>query len=322
MTYRKIAQLAGVSLSTVSKALSGSREISEETAQRIRKIAEENGAARQNSRKIRTYRRVAIVVPEIVSVHYSTYATQIAAELNKFGIDPCIYISGFDAKKYYEHLGTLAEEELMDGIILLTDTPVPQPLRVPIVQLTDQQLSYDTVVCDTKGGITEAVRYLKELGHSKIGFISEINTGAKLEYFRSAMDQLSLPLDEKYIFVSDKRFAEIGMDAAEYYLTLSEMPSALIAAYDEVALGAIHVFRKHGVRIPEDISIIGINDIPSAAYASIPLTTISTFTEEMVQQCVKMLLDHMKRQDKHMIQNIRVICRLVVRDTTARAREE
>ncbi len=216
----------------------------------------------------------------------------------------------------------LVEEELTDGIILLTERFVPRKLSVPIVQFSTQQMEYDTIGYDMQGGILEAVRYLMELGHHRIGFISEKNTQIKLEYFRGALDRLSLPLEETYVFVSDKRFAEIGMEAAEYYLHLRKRPTALIAAYDEIALGAIHIFQNHGVRIPKDISIIGINDIPSAAYASVPLTTISTFTVEMVQQCVKMLLDHMKKQENHMIQNIRVGCRLIVRDTTARVREE
>ena len=70
--------------------------------------------------------------------------------------------------------------------------------------------------------------------------------------------------------------------------------------------------------VPQELSVIGMNDIPSASYASVPLTTISTYTPEMVRQSVKMLPDHMKRRENHMIQNIRVTCRLIVRDTTTR----
>ena len=323
MTYRKIAQLAGVSLSTVSKALAGSGEISEETAQRIWKIAEEYGVARPTYRKNRTSLRVAVMVPEIVSVFYSTYATEIANELRKQGIEPAIYLCGFSQEKIAELIDRLVEDELADGIVILTEFACPRRLQIPIVQLTSKYYpGCDTIASDIESGILEAVRYLSELGHRKIGFVSEKNTQQKLDAFRSAMGRLALPQNEKYVFISDKRFAAIGEEAADYYLKFADRPTALLCAYDEVALGAIHVFKNNGVRIPEDISIIGINDIPSAAYASVPLTTISTYSVEMMQQCVKMLLDHMKKQENHMIQNIRVGCRLIVRDTTARVRED
>ena len=320
MTYRKIAQLAGVSFSTVSKALSGSPEISEETVNRIRMIAEQNGVIRPKYRRDHPATRIAIIVPEIVSVYYSQTVSGLVSEFRRFGIEPYIHICGFDSERFCRIIDQLADEQLAEGIIALTDTPYPLPLEIPMVRLAARNLHdrSDTVDCDLELGIFEALEYLIALGHRKIGFIGEKNTKVKLAYFNSCAARLGLDADQKLIYISRKRFAEIGSEAAEYYMTLDEKPTALLAAYDEVALGAIHTFKRSGIRVPEDISIIGINDIPSASYASVPLTTIRTYAAEINSLGVKLLLDRIKEPEKHIPQQVLVRCELIIRDTTAR----
>ena len=320
MTYRKLAQLAGVSLSTVSKALSGSSEISGETAARILRIAEENGVIRPRYRHDHPITRIAITVPEIVSVHYSQIVTLAVDELRRLGIEASIYICGFDDERHYRIIDMLCEEKLADGIIAMNVFKHPRRITLPVVCFgAGENAPYcDTITTDMQSGIFEALEYLISLGHRKIGFISEVNTNAKLNHFKSAAARLEHPVSPEYVFVSDKRFEAIGYDAAEYYLKLPDPPTALIAAYDEVALGAIHTFRSRKIRVPEDISVIGINDIPSSSYANIPLTTIRTFSSEIIHLCVKLLMDQIKNPEHHMVQHISVRCELIKRSTTAR----
>lgn len=319
MTYRKIAQLAGVSASTVSKALSGSPEISQETAERIRRIAEENGVIRPKYHRDRPSTRIAVIVPEIVSVYYSQTVSELVSELRRFGIEPYMYLCGFEEERFCKIMDLLADEQLTDGIIALTNMPYPHHTDIPMVRLTS--FSTDcccSIDCDMESGIFEAVGYLYALGHRRIGFIGEENTRLKLKYFQSSCERLGVSIDPALLYMSQKRFEEIGTDAAEYYMSLPKLPTGLLAAYDEVALGAIHTFTKNGIRIPEDISIIGINDIPSASYASVPLTTIRTYASEIIHLSVKHLLDCIKRPGDHMSQQIKVKCKLIIRDTTAR----
>ena len=324
MTYRKIAQLAGVSLSTVSKALSGSSEISEETAERIRRIAEENGVIRAKYRKDRPSTDIAIIVPEIVSVYYSQTVSGVVDELRKYDIEPHIHLCGFEAERYCRIIDSITDGDRIDGIIAITDMVSPLPFDVPMVRISVKPTRdrSDTIDCDIETGMYEAVEYLMALGHRKIGFVSEKNTKLKYLYFKSIASRLELEVDPKFVFVSDKRFAEIGAEAAEYYMSLDEMPTALLTAYDEVALGAIHTFSRNGVRVPDDISIIGINDIPSASYASVPLTTVRTHASEINHLGGKLLLDKIKNPEGHMQQQVRVRCELIIRDTTAKPRRE
>ena len=322
MTYRKIAQLAGVSPSTVSKALSGSSEISRETAERILKIAEEHGVRRSNYHKSRANCRVAILIPEIISVYYSRLGTAMIDELRKYCIEPYIHICGFDNENFCRVVNMLCEEKLADGILSLCASDYTVMSDIPIVGfgMPNSYPRFDTVSNNIQSGLFEALEYLHSLGHNDIGFISEKHTDSKLRFFRSAMAHLELPVREEYLYVSRKRFAEIGCEAAEYYMKLTSPPTALVAAYDEVALGAIHTFRKNGISVPEDISVIGINDIPVSSYSSIPLTTIRTFSNELIERAVKLLLDRIKSPEQHIVQHIMIKCELIVRDTTAKAK--
>ena len=323
MTYRKIAQLAGVSPSTVSKALAGSSEISRETAERILKIAEANGVRRPNYHKSRAHYRVAILIPEIISVYYSQVGTALIGELRRWGIEPYIHLCGFDGESFCRLVSLICEEKLADGILSLATSDYTSLSDIPIVGLGMSQgyPRFDAVASDIQSGLYEAVEYLHSLGHSDIGFISEQNTDSKLRYFRSAMARFGLPIHDEYLYVSRKRFAEIGCEAAEYYIKSASPPTALIAAYDEVALGAIYTFRKNGISVPEDVSVIGINDIPVSSYSSVPLTTIRTFSSEIIERAVKLLLDRIKAPERHIVQHITIKCELIIRDTTAKVKQ-
>ena len=167
-------------------------------------------------------------------------------------------------------------------------------------------------------GILFALEHLVHLGHRHIGFIGEKNTISKQEMFKRAMKQLELPCRAEDLFCSGKRFEEIGYEGASYFLRQKDPPTAYLTAYDEVALGAIHTFQSHGVRIPEDVSIIGINDIPSASYASIPLTTIRTSRGEMLELAVEALLNKIHSPDNLPLQQTAVKYDLIVRETTAK----
>lgn len=323
MTYSKIAKIAGVSVSTVSKVLSGSTEISEKTAARIRKIAEENAVVRPKYHSDRPVTRIAVIVPEIVSVNYSQTVSALVDEFRSYGIEPNIYLCGFETDRFCRIMKLISDESMTDGIIAVTGVPYLYETEIPIVRLAAYNPDCKfTIDSDLETGIYVALTHLYELGHRRIGFIGEENTPLKLKYFISGMNRLGLKTDDSLMFISHKRFEAIGMEAAEYYLSLPKPPSALLAAYDEVALGAIHTFTGHGVRIPDDISIIGINDIPSASYASVPLTTIRTFANEIIRLCVKSLLDCIEMPGQPRIPLPRIQCELIIRETTAPYRQE
>lgn len=321
MTYKKIAQLAGVSPSTVSKVMSGSTEISQKTAERVRKLVNEYGCTSARYYKSNTNGlerlRIAILVPEIISVFYAIQVSEIVRLLDKSNIICNIYITGFEAKKPLSIIQKLADEGMTDGILAITPMEYNASIQLPIVMFSNSDRdAVDCVDINWKQGITDALRHLHVLGHENIGFIGEINTIQKQEVFYAAAEELGLHIDKSNVFLSSKRFEHIGMEAAEHFLKNGFTATAFLTAYDEVAMGAIRVFMQAGLGIPDDISIIGMNDIPFSGYANIPLTTLQMFKEEVCHIAIKLLIDKILHPENHIVQHIKVHSQLIIRNTT------
>lgn len=324
MTYKKIARLAGVSPSTVSKALAGSKEISTETILSVRKIAEETGyfSEKKNRRK-RSVKHlsptIAVLCPEIVSPYYASIITHLQYEIKKFGGKTATYICGFDDKAVNEHIKSLAAEDRIDAIVCFSSEAYRGSLSIPLLymQQIEKTAKYDAVFCNIYDAIEKAVLYLKELGHTKIGFIGESNTFEKLDAFKRAMAAAEIPAKDDYIYVVEKRFEEIGYEAVKLMRQSGHIPTAFITAYDEVALGAIRDLRNSGISVPQDISFIGINDIPFSSYGETPLTTIRSHTEEQCAIAANLLKQKIYDPDYKTIQHITVQSELIVRQTTA-----
>ncbi|MBQ8551396.1 MAG: LacI family DNA-binding transcriptional regulator [Clostridia bacterium] len=321
MTYKKIAELAGVSVSTVSKVMSGSHEISRDTAQRILLIAHEHHTVPPRYHRDRVGTRVAIIAPEIVSVFYSASVTAIAAELEARGIVPSVYITNFDKRKTARTVSSIIDSGI-DGIISFEDL-ASVPALPPTVRFSAEPADHgDSIATDYASAIFEAVELLVKSGHTDIGFVGERLTGLKLELFKKAAAGLGIVPNEKNIFISRKRFEQIGYEAVEYYVSRKTLPTALLCAYDEVAMGAVHAFARHGIRVPEDISVIGINDIPFASYANTPLTTISTGDSGAARLAVSMLCERIGDPYRCKPRHVVLKCELVIRDSTADPRKK
>ena len=319
MTYRKLAQLIGVSPATVSKALSGSGEISLETATLIRRVAEEHGVIRPAYHREHKPKRVAVLVPEIVSVFYSSTATALTDYLAKRGFEASIMICGFGNERFYELLDIIESEHTADGVIAFMSCDLPHKRGVPLVALGSDigANRCDSVGIDMASGIDDAVGHLVSLGHTHIGFIGERNTTMKQQNFIKSIGKAGLTISERDVFVSSRRFEMIGVEGAEYFLRSRSCPTAFITAYDEVAIGAMHTFAEHGVGVPGDVSMIGINDIPSSAFAQTPLTTIKTFPDEVISLASNLLIDRIADPTRA-IQKIILGCELIVRGTTSK----
>lgn len=322
MTYRKLAQLIGVSPATVSKALSGSGEISSETAALIRRVAEEHGVIRPAYHREHRPKRVAVIVPEIVSIFYSSMATALTDYLAKRGFEASIMICGFTDERIYELLDLIESEKMADGAIMFSAFKAPGRRGIPVVSISSSvgENRCDSVGVDQLGGIEDAINHLVSLGHRHIGYIGERNTREKQKSFMKLMEKRGLAVSERDMFVSSRRFEMIGVEGAEYFLRSRNCPTAFITAYDEVAIGAMHTFSQRGIKVPEDVSIIGINDIPSSAFTLAPLTTIKTFPDEVISLAANLLIDRIADPTRA-IQKVMLSSELIIRGTTSRPKE-
>ena len=326
MTYKKIAQIANVSLSTVSKALSGSKEVSAELTQEIVRIANEIGYFEQKRKRKIEYTKlgavtIAIICPEIISLFYANEITAIKNEIEALGGLCAVYVYDFDTKKFDKILEQITVRNSADGIVMFPPECYTQSTSIPIVCLSSSKnIRYDTVFCDPNLYLLDMVRYLKDLGHTDIAFVGEPNTTVKSEAYKKAMYELELPYIPENEYIINERFEEIGYQAAQQIMQKDNLPTAIICAYDEIALAMIHSFSKHGIKVPEQISIMGINDIPMSTYAQIPLTTVRIFHDEQGALAVNMLYDKIFKNSTA-TQHVSIEHCLIERQSTGKVRK-
>jgi len=182
--------------------------------------------------------------------------------------------------------------------------PLIQTLRIPAVvyntvfadesgKLADVPLPI--VAADHRGGAYIGVSHLIKLGHRRIGFVGDTESSqGRMRYlgFSDALREYSLVCASDYIQPGNWTW-ESGYDAALRLLRLPQTPSAIFCANDNMAMGAIRALQEHGVQIPEDMSILGFDDIPSASQSRPPLTTIKQPTQEMVRDAIGLLIHGM-----------------------------
>lgn len=322
MTYKKIAKLANVSTSTVSKALSGSSEINKETAERIRQIAIDIGYFKEKNKRKREYANngsflIAVIVPEIMGFHYSTIVTFIKNQVEAQGGHLAVYINDFDEQKSTAILQDIILRGSTDGVIMFSKPQLPVKPNIPILLCcgTIENCDYDTISCNTAKLMVDAVQFLSELGHKKIGFVGEPLTATTARHFEAAVKLNRLAYYEEYVYTINARFENIGRVAAQSILAQEERPTAVIAAYDEVAIGLISALSNHGIQVPDDISVMGINNIPSSSHVQPPLTSVQTFSEEYYKLAVDLLFDKIIHETES-VRHITIDYAIIQRDTT------
>jgi LacI family repressor for deo operon, udp, cdd, tsx, nupC, and nupG len=332
VTHKKIAEAAGVSQSTVSKALSDSMEIPSETAAHIRRIAEQLGYFEEklNQRRRRAggylFPHVAILVPEVVSWYYAHTVELLQQEIERIGGMAQVYLSGFDDTRIRILLDQLEHQQLADCVICIDDAYAPDSYSLPLLFYgsssgQNETYAYPCVRYNGWESLQDVLSHLRSLGHTLIGFIGENYTRDKEELFRNLMQEAGLPCDEALIYTSPYRFERIGHDGVRAFHIRGNMPTALITAYDEVAFGAIQELKNLGYRVPEDVSVVGCNDVPYAVYHDPPLTTVSHRERERCAAAIRLLCRMIT--DKHMLpEMIQFRSELIIRESTAPCREK
>ena len=285
MTLAELARLSGASISTVSKAFSGSAEISEATRERIFSAAKKHGCFDKYYKGPRDRRMIALIFPESESEYYGTQIGLLEKEFSKRGADTVIALTRFDAERGARLFRELVYRMKVDGVIVsgsgrLIDNPDEIPL-VTIGSATTRAEHSDNIHVDLKNGVREIIGLIKEYGHKSVGFIGETLTQQKYDFFCSAMRYHGLPLQERYIAVSNKRFAPCGEECMRMLIERGDVPSVIVAAYDQIAYGAMRYAKAHGYDIPNDISFVGMDDISVTDYLDVPLTSLHTHTEDV-----------------------------------------
>jgi LacI family transcriptional regulator len=307
VTVKDIAKRAGVSSATVSMVLNNDRRISEATREKVSQAIQElnyslNGVAQ--SLRTRKSRIIGLIVPSIMNPFYPEIASGVeeAAERAKYSVLLCNSLNNPHREEYYIHL---LLEKRADGIIFGTYLPEvnygpvnDQTHTKALSLVSNPQLpGADFLVVDQFQGTYRAVSYLLSLGHVKIAFIGRRKI--RFDGYEQALrDQNLTPdpelvqfLDEPVNFASGEHFFNLGRSIALSLLQKRTDITAIFAYNDLLALGAINAAKELGLRIPEDISIMGYDDNPYAKIADPPLTTIKQPKYERGVDAVRLLLE-------------------------------
>lgn len=296
MTMTKLAKLAGCSLSTVSKAFSGSNEISDETRNKIFEIAKENNCFNKFYSPSFQSRVFAVICNELSG---SSIYGEIVEALNKRITDNgdifLVSCNNFVSSVANNLLDYYISYHKVDGLIIIDGAKHESESlgNIPVVaigSLYNEKIHHcDCVNTDRSYGVYQAIEHFKKMGHRDIAFIGEYLTSGALKNFKKAMEEYCLPINEDWLITSSKRMGEAGYDAMDKLISLSHRPTAVFASYDAIALGAMNRIYMAGLSVPDDISLIGVNNISLTRFSNPPLTTISTPIDEIADSAINLL---------------------------------
>lgn len=328
---KDVAVRAGVAMATVSRALSGAQGVSAATRRRVLTAAAELGyvvsPAASNLARGET-KRVAVVVPHLSRWICAAMVEALEVRLRHDGFDILIY-QVEDAEARHRFFEQLPARRKVDAVVVVC-LPVNESERerlnlmgVQILAAGGQMVSYPFVCIDDYEAARQAVDHLVLLGHTRIAMIDAVDPeipdwpreSVRYNGYRRALAARGVEVDEALVERSPWG-GEAAAEAMANLLSLKSPPTAVFAHSDEVALGAIRTIRRAGLRVPEDISVIGVDDHPFAALAD--LTTIQQPVEVIATRAAELLLDLLA--DREGETQVKVATWLVPRRTTARPR--
>ena len=333
VTLKDIAQAAGVSHSTVSRALQGNSMIPPETTARIRKIADELGYVPNTMARglRRTYSKVLGVLVRRIDDAFLAEVLQ--------GIEDVLYAKGYGLFLSTSHRDSAREqvivrtmsERRVDGVIICSTDVHPKHLQqlnkfgVPTVLINNQApeaMAHSVSHDDVSGGCALA-RHLIELGHTRIAYLGNKRTGRitedRLQGYKQALTQAGIAVRAEYIAAGPNGSSEGGAIGAEMLLNCKPRPTAIVCFNDIIAIGALYTLREAGLRVPEDCSVTGFDDIQLTQYVYPALTTFHQPRYELGVEATEMMLRLLNRKTNkfNAAEMITLRGELVVRRSTA-----
>ncbi len=325
VTIAQIAEGAGVSVSTVSKVLNGNSDVSAETRQRVQALLLEREYMPRASHRNGTPPLVDLVFTELESPWAMEIIRGAVAAAAETGLRVALtsLSDGVDRRSWLDHIMVRGTR----GVILLLasfgqrEKAELRARGLPFA-VVDPRGEPDPSVATVgatnwSGGLT-ATRHLIELGHHRIGMISGpldlLCSRARMDGYRSAMEAAGLPLDSDLMQWGDFH-VDGGFKEAMAMLSLPDPPTAIFAGSDIQALGVLEAARVQHMRVPNQLSVIGFDDLPLSKWTSPPLTTVRQPLAEMAATAVHLVLAQDRGDNDH-ARSIELATKLVQRETT------
>jgi len=337
-TIKDIAKQTGVSHSTVSRALRGDPLISDETAERIRKAAQEMAyfpSAAARSLKTNRSHVLGVIVTSIDDPFFSEIVFGIEEYAQQTGYRLFIGAAHHDPVREQKIVQAMMEHRT-DGLIICSSSFSTEQGKqllengFPIVLVNHQgaeNFNY-SIFHDDVDGSRQITRHLLELGHKRIAYLGNSNSGRttldRLNGYRIELDAVGIIVPDEYVLTVPGSDPELGQKALTRLLALDQPPTAVVCYNDMLAIGVLKGCRDAGIRVPDDLSVTGFDNITFSAFACPPLTTIDQPKQSIGSEAARLLMDLVEsgyRGEAFEPQEIVLKGRLLIRESTSTPRQ-
>ncbi|MCA9876257.1 MAG: LacI family DNA-binding transcriptional regulator [Thermomicrobiales bacterium] len=328
-TIKDVARAAGVSVSTVSRVLNNKADVSPSAREAVRRaLALTSYTASPIARSLVGGKT------RLIGLYAGDPTQEYAAGLCSGVFDTC-EAAGYGVLWFATDFTSQEQSvpllrTLIDGLIVVSPTldseaeiaRLESGRPVVLIEPSSQQAAHVSVTVSNQAGAAEATRYLLGLGHRRIGFVTgrlnRPSSHERLAGFREAMAEAEAPVDDTLI-VEGAFDQESGLAAGRYLLSLPERPTAIFASDDAEAFGVLWAAREAGLRVPDELSVVGFDDVPMAERVQPALTTVRQPLREMGQRAARILIDWVDGSVPEPRQQV-FPAHLVVRESCAPAR--
>jgi len=311
-TIKEIAERSGVSLATVSRVLNYDKTLSITSVKRklILEIAEELAYETPRNRKKNKNKNKKKSNLTIGMLHFLSIESELEDPYYisiRLGIEKLCLENGLQVVKIFKNKGTFDEKLLegLDGLIVIgkfsnahLDTIRKYCDKAVFVDSSPMEGDYDSVVIDADWTVRNVLDYITDLGYTQIGYLGgkevleEYNTTlgeTRKKAFTEYLTEKEL-YNDKWVFVDSFSY-DSGYEMMLKALKVDKLPELFFAANDNIAIGAMKAIYEAGLKVPDDISIMGLNDIPTAQYTIPPLSTVKIYSEFMGECSVELILE-------------------------------
>jgi DNA-binding LacI/PurR family transcriptional regulator len=325
-----VAREARVSVATVSRLLNNQETVSPDTAVRvyaaIKKLSYEPNILARNFRKNES-RVILVISPNVTNPYYAHILSGIGDTATKAGYSALICNTEEDETREREALDMLRKRRA-DGAILMASNMGCQWLleyadNFPLVQCSEYDLNVDIphVSIDNYKATQEAMEYLINLGHRQIAIISSeneyISTNLRLKAYKDTLEKHGITPNDKYIISASRDYSfKSGKSTAKELLKVSPRPTAIFCISDTLALGAITAAKELGIPVPEEVTVIGFDDVEHTTMFHPYITTVAQPCYELGKQSANLLYAQMT-QGKELPRQLILEHKLIIRESSA-----
>ncbi len=339
VTIKDVAKAAGVAASTVSRVIADNPRISQKTKEKVLQVMKEmdfypNAIARSLAN--RSTKTIGVIMPHsseqvFVNPFFTEVMRGIGMSAMKRGYN-VLFSTGSDIEEEYRSTSKLVNEQRVDGLILLTsrikdktiDELIKKKFPFVVVGKHPKLENINWVDNNNQEAGYTATEHLIKQGHKSIGFIggefTYVFMGERFKGYKKALDSFSIEFSKEFLAL-EEFLEEGGYRAMKKLLSNKKRPTAVVVADDLMAFGVMRAIKEEGLRIPQDISVVGFNDTPLASYVDPPLTSVEIFVFDLGYNASEVLINQLEQEDdqkKHII----VPTRLKIRKSSITVRRQ